>query len=271
MIARGDYVLGTHEEEALRLGIQHRVWRETMLGAWRRAGIQPGWRVVDVGAGPGFATMDLADLVGAAGEVLAVERSERFIALIREETRRRQLEQVRPLEADLMEAPACANAYDMTWCRWVASFVSSVPRLVQWIHQTLRPGGMAVFHEYSDYGSWQFSPARPHLAQFVAATMENWRAAGGEPNVAPALIEALGASGFGLRSVRPLVFATRPAEMIWKWPAGFVRTHSARLHELGRVSEQWGGEVERELCEAETDPVSVMVTPLVLEVIAERF
>ena len=69
--AGGDYVLGTHDGEVARLGLQHRVWREAMFAAWRRAGIRTGWRVVDVGAGPGYATLDLAELVGASGEVLA--------------------------------------------------------------------------------------------------------------------------------------------------------------------------------------------------------
>jgi SAM-dependent methyltransferase len=269
-VAREDYVLGTHDAEVQRLGLQHRVWREAMLGAWRRAGMRTGWRVVDVGAGPGYATWDLADLVGPTGEVLAVERSGRFISLIEAEARRRGLGQIRALEVDLMEGPISADGYDMTWCRWVASFTRSVPNLVQWIHRALRAGGRAVFHEYADYGSWQFAPARPRLIEFVAEVMASWRAAGGEPNVAPALIEALGRGGFRLLSVRPLVFATRPGELTWQWPAAFVATNAARLQELGRVSKEWVADVERELHEAEADPSSVMVTPLVLEVIAER-
>lgn len=50
-----DYVLGTHDEEVDRLGLQHRVWRPQVLDAFRRAGTAPGSSVVDVGAGPGFA------------------------------------------------------------------------------------------------------------------------------------------------------------------------------------------------------------------------
>ena len=50
-----DYVLGTHDEEIERLGLQHRVWRPRMLEAWRRAGVTVGSRVIDIGAGPGYA------------------------------------------------------------------------------------------------------------------------------------------------------------------------------------------------------------------------
>jgi SAM-dependent methyltransferase len=265
----GDYVLGTHDAELVRLGLQHRVWRESVLGAWRRAGLRVGWRVVDVGAGPGYATWDLAEAVGPSGGVLAVERSDRFVAALREESRRQGLEQVAVLELDVMQGLG-PTGFDMTWCRWVASFVSSVPRLAAWIHHALRPGGVAVFHEYVDYGSWRFSPPRPKLREFVGAVMASWRATGGEPDVAPTLIGALRRVGFGVHAVRPLVFATRPGELTWQWPVGFVETNMARLQQLGRVSKEWADEVLQELEEAERDPTTVMVTPMVLEIVASR-
>src|SRR5262245_4289382 len=74
-----DYVLGTHDEEIARLALQHRVWREHVLEGWRIAGIGPGQRVLDVGSGPGFVSVDLAQTVGPAGRVLGIERSGRFV------------------------------------------------------------------------------------------------------------------------------------------------------------------------------------------------
>ncbi|MFN8221352.1 MAG: methyltransferase domain-containing protein, partial [Fimbriimonadales bacterium] len=79
-MAERDYVLGTHDVEIERLGLQHRVWRDEMLRGWQDAGIGPGSKVIDVGAGPGHATLDLASLVGPGGQVAAIERSTRFIA-----------------------------------------------------------------------------------------------------------------------------------------------------------------------------------------------
>src|SRR5205085_5527349 len=64
-----DYVLGTHDEELIRLGLQHRVWRPIVLDCWQRAGITIGKRVLDLGAGPGYAALDLAEIVGFSGEV----------------------------------------------------------------------------------------------------------------------------------------------------------------------------------------------------------
>src|SRR6188474_3641016 len=103
MAAERDYVLGTHEEELARLGLQHRVWRPVVLDCWQRAGITVGKRVLDVGAGPGYATVDLAEIVGPAGEVIAVERSARFLEVARRACAARGLSQVRFREADVVE------------------------------------------------------------------------------------------------------------------------------------------------------------------------
>ena len=84
-----DYVLGTHEEEVERLGLQHRVWQPHVLACWQRAGITVGKRVLDVGAGPGYATADLAEIVGPTGEVVAVERSSNFVEALRERVKQR--------------------------------------------------------------------------------------------------------------------------------------------------------------------------------------
>ncbi len=266
---RGDYVLGTHDAEIERLGLQHRAWREAMLGAWRRAGLHEGERVLDVGAGPGYVTVDLADVVGPEGRVVAVERSPRFAAVLRARCERRGLSNVELVESDLMSAPSLAG-FDMAWCRWVASFVPSRETLARWLASAVRPGGRVVFHEYIAYETWSYLPRRPELARFVGEVMASWRADGGEPNAAAPFVEALAASGFRVVSSRPLVYTARPKDPLWRWPASFVPINLARLVELGRVTPDWTARVEAELSDAEADPESRVLTPTVLEVIARR-
>jgi hypothetical protein len=109
---------------------------------------------------------------------------------------------------------------------------------------------------------WAPTTPRPRLADFVTQVMASWRAEGGEPDVAPALIEALGREELRVRSIQPLGFATRPDEVTWQWPARFVGTGSLRLLELGRVSSGWVDEVPAELDAAQADPTSIMLTPM---------
>src|SRR5664279_360102 len=162
-----DYVLGTNDEELDRLGLQHRVWRPVVTECWQRVGITHGSRVIDIGAGPGYATADLAEIVGPRGSVLAIERSTRFLDAARERCRRRGLTNVEFRQADLMEVSLGQLEFDASWCRWVTSFVSSPAKLIDNIADALRPGGLAIFHEYSDYETFRFMPTRPALEKFA--------------------------------------------------------------------------------------------------------
>jgi len=112
-----DYVLGTHDEELARLGLQHRVWRPMVLDCWRKAGITVGSRVLDMGAGPGYATVDLAEIVGSAGQVVALERSNKFVNALKEAVGARSLTNVKIHELDLMTYSFPENDYDFSWCR----------------------------------------------------------------------------------------------------------------------------------------------------------
>ena len=80
-----DYVLGTHGEETARLGLQHRIWRPVVLDCWQKAGITIGSRVLDLGAGPGYAAADLAEIVGPTGKVTAAERSANFVRALKKD------------------------------------------------------------------------------------------------------------------------------------------------------------------------------------------
>lgn len=265
-----EYVLGTHDEEIDRLGLQHLVWRPWMLEAWGRAGITRGSRVLDIGAGPGFATADLAEVVGETGEVRGLERSARFVAAAERRCRERGLVNARIDEIDLMSDAFPATAFDAVWCRWVACFVSSPSSLIASVAGALKPGGVAIFHEYGDYASWRLLPRRPAMDLFVAAVMVSWREAGGEPDVGLTLPTALAESGFCVRQIRPLVFAVRPTDFVWQWPATFLRAGAIRLRERGQLSASDVDALIQEFDEAERDPRTVMMTPLVLEIIADR-
>lgn len=265
-----DYVLGTHDEEIERLGVQHLVWRPFTLDAWRRAGITRGGRVVDVGAGPGWATADLADIVGASGFVLGVERWAPFVAAARQRCAQRCASPARIDEADVIDAGIGAGRFDVAWCRWVASFVQSPETVVAAIAGALQPGGVALFHEYADYASWRLLPPRPSFAEFVGAVMASWRDAGGEPDVALRLPTLLRAAGLRVVDLRPLAFTTTPLDFVWQWPATFFESGLNRLVEIGVVHAARAETMRADFAAAARDPETVMLTPLVLEIRAVR-
>ena len=263
-----DYVLGTQDDEIGRLGLQHCVWRARMLDAWRRAGIAPGQSVFDVGAGPGFATTDLAEIVGPAGRVVAIERSRRFLDTLEARAARLGLANVETRALDVCEAGFGEAVADACWCRWLLSFAAAPRRAVAHIASALKPSGVAIFHEYADYRSWQMMPPDPRVERFRSLAMASWRDSGGEPDIALRLPEWLTAEGLRIVEIRPLIDIVGPADFAWQWPAAFMATNAARLHELGYVDAAEADAMAHAL--DDPAPGTLMITPLVAEIVARR-
>jgi len=265
-----DYVLGTHNEELARLGLQHRVWRSVVLDCWRRAGVTVGKRVLDVGAGPGYATVDLAEIVGPNGEIVALERSGNFIRAMEETCRARSLSNVKIQQLDLMTDELPIGNYDFSWCRWVLSFVNDPATLIRKLGDVMPRSTVAIFHEYGHYETWHFFPRLPNQERFREHVIATWHESGGQPDGAVPLATLLPANGFAIRAARPHLFCVRPTDYMWQWPATFIETYLPRLIEMGRINQEFADRVRDELANAEKNPNAIMITPLVLEIVAER-
>jgi hypothetical protein len=57
---------------------------------------------------------------------------------------------------------------------------------------------------------------------------------------------------------------------MWQWPAQFIHVHLLRLQELGRIGAAFADKVRADLTAAEKEKPSFMLTPLVLEIVAEK-
>jgi SAM-dependent methyltransferase len=261
-----DYVLGTNKDELTRLGVQHRAWRAVVLECWKSAGVANGSRVLDVGAGPGYATIDLAEIVGASGRVVAVERSHNFVNAIRSKS----LSNVDVHELDLMTDDLPAGPFDFSWCRWVLCFVSNPEVVINKLAKVLRKGGRAIFHEYGHYTTWKFFPRRESLEEFRKHVVATWREAGGDPDTGLPLPSWLANNGFVVSSVVPRIFCLQPGDYMWQWPSQFIHVHLLRLLELGKIDNAFADQVRRALAAAEKEQPSFMLTPLVLEIVAEK-
>jgi len=270
MTAEKEYVLGTHDDEIERLGLQHRVWRPRALDAWHRAGFTIGQTLLDVGCGPGHATMDLAEIVGPTGRVIAIERSRRFLDAMEAMRLKRELKNIEALELDLDEAEAPVRNADGAWCRWVFAFVSKPREVLGRIAKSLKPGAALVLHEYFDYSTWRMAPRSPEIEEFVAAAMRSWRAEGGEPDVGLELPPWLAQLGFEITSLRPIVDVVPASSFVWQWPKSFIAVGAQRLVKLGHLAPERAAAIVQAISACELTPHTLMITPAVLEIIAVR-
>ena len=265
-----DYVLGTHDDEVARLGLQHRVWRPRALDAWRRAGFAAGHTLLDVGCGPGHAAVDLADIVGPSGRVVAVDRSHRFLEALESTRRRRGLANIEPIEIDLDDGELPALQADGAWCRWVFAFVKHPRDLLARVAGALKPGGILVAHEYFHYTTWRMAPRCPELEEFVQVVMKSWRATGGEPEVGLDLPRWLEELGFQVMELRPIIDMVPPTSPVWQWPKAFIEVGLRRLVDLGQLPAERAHAISGAFAAAEAAPGTRMITPAVLEIIAVR-
>jgi arsenite methyltransferase len=125
---------------------------------------QPGWRVLDVGCGPGHLVSDLADAVGGRSRVQGADVSEHMIAL----GAQRNLDLVQlsgtalPFDDASFDAVVATQAYE---------FVERLPAALGELSRVLRPGGRALILD-TDWDTlvWHSSdPAR------MRRVLDGWR------------------------------------------------------------------------------------------------
>jgi hypothetical protein len=106
--------------------------------------------------------------------------------------------------------------------------------------------------------------------RFREHVIATWRDSGGEPDGAPGLPALLSSNDFLIHSATPHIFCVRPRDYMWQWPAQFIAVYLRRLMEMGRIDQEFADQVRADLAGAEKNPNSLMITPLVLEIVAEK-
>jgi SAM-dependent methyltransferase len=273
MAEEREYVLGTHDDELLRLGFQHRVWSAATFALWERAGLGAGQAVLDLGCGPGFAALDLARWVGPTGRVLAVDVSRRFLSHLQAQHQAQALVNIDVFEGDVQELAALslpAAGLDAAYARWVFCFLPRPEAVIAGVAQALRPGGVFAIQDYFNYVAGGLAPQSEIVTRAFRATDASWRSRGGDPDIAGRLPALLAAAGFTVREIRPCLRAARPGSTLWEWPTTFFRNYLPVLVAQGFLSPAEQAEFEQEWRIRSEDPHTFFCTPPVYEIIAER-
>ncbi len=265
-----EYLLGTRDEEILRLGFQHQVWSAEAARGWERAGFAPGQTLLDVGSGPGYATFDLARLVGEQGKVIAVDVSQRFITYLEFQRQLRGIETVTSMVRDVEALELPEESVDGAYARWVLCFVAEPEAVVAGVARALRPGGAFAVQDYLHYAGVTVAPESEAFRRVFDAVIESWRARGGDPNLGTRLPTLMRRCGLEVRQIRPISRIARPGSALWHWPETFFRSFIPELVEWGFLTEDEAGSWWREWDARSRDPAAFFLTPPMVEVIAVR-
>lgn len=159
---------------------------------------QPGERVLDIGAGPGLMAGQIADAVGAAGEVCAVDVSGPLLAAAR--ARNAVRPQLRIVEGDARRLPLPDAGFDAAVSTQVLEYVDDVDAALAEMQRVLRPGGRVLIVD-TDWDSmvWMAPDPARH-----ARVMAVWAAHAADVHLPRTLARRLERAGFALREVQVL-------------------------------------------------------------------
>ena len=274
-VSSASYVLGSHTAERERLERQHAIWRDAMLRSWDRAGFGSGQRLLDLGCGPGYASLELAERVGPAGQVLAIDSAPAYLEHLEQQLQQGAMPQLRTLQYDLANASVSTplglegGSWDGAWCRWVAMFLPRLEPLLDLVSQALRPGGRLVLHEYVRWDTFALHPGGSALARFVERCIQHWHDHGGDPDVAQRLPALLEARGFRLLQSSSLMACSSGDHPKTQWLLDFLSSYPAQLIAAGRWSAAEQAALEAELTWGKRH-ASLWVTPALVEMVWER-
>lgn len=237
---------------------------------FEQAGLGAGARVLDLGCGPGFTTIELAHLVGPAGHVLASDQSAAFLATLGQECRRLGLAQVEPRLGPVEGLALEADGLDAAYARWLFCWLADPLPVLALVARALRPGGVLLCQEYLDWGAMELLPRAPAFTRAVAACLASWRAGGATIDFAAELPALAGRAGLELEHLRPRARVGRVGSPEWRWLDQFFRSYLPKVVARGLLEpaelEAWRSEWERRTRAG----TSFVTTPTVADVILRK-
>ena len=263
------YILGTEAAELYRLGLQHQVWASEAHTGWKHAGFTAGQTILDLGCGPGFCTKELGYVVGQTGKVIGVDKSEAYIDFLNDIKHKYNL----PIEAvfaDFDDMNLEDNSLDGIYCRWAMAWIPNVEEILIKVYKALKPGAKVVFHEYYEWSLLQTSPESPRLKKAIKQALQTFYDSEGTVDIGKYLPKLFENLGMKVISQRPMNKLATPDKLDWQWPRTFFQIYFPKVSEAGYLTDE---EVKSALEELETlgsDPNATILTPQMVEVIAQK-
>ncbi|MFE7228881.1 class I SAM-dependent methyltransferase [Nocardioides sp. NPDC057577] len=178
-----------HHESVLR---SHR-WRTAEnSAAYLLPHLSPEQRLLDVGAGPGTITLDLA---GRVAHVTATEIGEPELELSRRAAEAGGVANVDFCVEDVHALSIEDAAYDVVHAHQVLQHVANPVQALREMRRVTKPGGIVAVRE-SDYAGFVWWPESAELTEWLRLYHRAARANRGEPDAGRRLLSWARAAGF---------------------------------------------------------------------------
>ena len=139
------YLLGHTDHELRRLDLQGEIYRTLTVRAFEEK-LNHGDAVLDIGCGSGDVSLKAAEVVGATGSVLGIDRGEAAIDTAREKFERLGIEHAH-FEQHELDDFLRPDAFDAVVGRFILMHQRDPARTLASILRSVRPGGQVVMME----------------------------------------------------------------------------------------------------------------------------
>ena len=169
-----DYILGADDIELGRLKIQHDVWLTEAIRGWNIADFGVGQKILDLGSGPGYCSIELAKLVGDNGKIISVDKSKLFINYLSKLKEINNLP-IKPILSDFGALELDSNTLDGVYCRWALAWIPNPQEILKHISKAIAPGGRVVVQEYYDWSTHQIFPFKENIDKCIKTALKSFK------------------------------------------------------------------------------------------------
>jgi SAM-dependent methyltransferase len=178
-----------HHESVLR---SHNVRDISNSAEYLRPHLTASTRLLDVGAGPGSITVDLASVVA---QVTATEIDEHALSLSRDLAESRGVTNIAFSVEDVHELSFPDDGFDVVHAHQVLQHVGDPVQALREMRRVTAPGGVVAARD-ADYAGFIWFPVLPELDRWLDLYRRAARANGGEPDAGRRLLAWARAAGF---------------------------------------------------------------------------
>ena len=149
-------------QETFRKDLSHLTWDEVYARQVQRAALVGDWmdalrlkrgdRVLEIGSGPGYVSLVLAERVGATGAVYAVDVSAEALAHLARLQKERGVSNIERFVADAATLELPGRRADAALISMVLHHTDDPAAILRNVARLLAPGGLAVVAEFHPDG-----------------------------------------------------------------------------------------------------------------------
>ncbi len=173
-------------EQPFQKDMSHTTWDKVYARQGLRADLMPEWfealalkagdRVLEVGAGPGYVSLALAERVGPQGVVYAIDRSADALAYLEKLQAARGISQIQRLVADAatLDGNFAATSALITM---VLHHTDDPAAILRNLHRLLPTGARIVIGEFDPEGPCEIGP--PRRVRLAPDKVRGWCEAAG--------------------------------------------------------------------------------------------